>query len=40
MIAAYRMVVEVWSAVDAIEEMRNGGYYYHAVWTNMIRYLR
>lgn len=39
-IAAYRMVVEDWSAEDAIEEMRDGGYNYHAVWTNMIRYLR
>lgn len=39
-IAAYRMVVEDWSAEAAIEEMREGGYNYHAVWTNMIRYLR
>ena len=39
-IAAYRMVVENWSAEAAIEEMREGGYNYHAVWTNMIRYLR
>ena len=39
-IAAYRMVVEGWSADAAIEEMREGGYNYHAVWTNMIRYLR
>ena len=39
-IAAYRMIVEDWSAEDAIEEMREGGYNYHAVWTNMIRYLR
>ncbi len=34
------MTVEDWSAEDAIEEMREGGYNYHAVWTNMIRYLR
>lgn len=39
-IAAYRMIVEDWSADDAIAEMRGGGYNYHAVWTNMIRYLR
>lgn len=39
-IAAYRMVVEHWSAEDAIREMRDGGFRYHAVWTNMIRYLR
>lgn len=39
-IAAYRMIVEDWSAEDAIDEMREGGYNYHAVWKNMIRYLR
>jgi protein tyrosine/serine phosphatase len=38
-IAAYRMLVQDWSAEDAISEMREGGYNYHAVWTNMIRYL-
>ncbi|MBK8285306.1 MAG: tyrosine-protein phosphatase [Ahniella sp.] len=39
-IAAYRIVVEDWTAEAAIEEMRNGGYNYHAIWTNMLRYLR
>ena len=39
MIAAYRMLVEDWSAEAAITEMREGGYNYHAMWTNMIRYL-
>lgn len=39
-VAAYRMLVEDWSAEAAIAEMREGGYNYHAVWTNMIRYLR
>jgi len=39
-IAAYRMIVENWSADDAIREMREGGYNYHAVWLNMVRYLR
>lgn len=38
-IAAYRMLVEDWSAEAAITEMREGGYNYHAMWTNMIRYL-
>lgn len=37
--ASYRMVVQGWSAADAITEMREGGYNYHAVWRNMIRYL-
>ena len=39
-VAAYRMIVENWSADDAIREMREGGYNYHAVWVNMLRYLR
>ena len=39
-IAAYRMLVDNWSADDAIVEMREGGYNYHAMWKNMIRYLR
>ena len=39
-IAAYRMVVENWTADAAIEEMRHGGYNYHSVWRNMLRYLR
>lgn len=39
-IASYRMVVEGWSAEQAIEEMRDGGYNYHAIWRNMVRYLK
>lgn len=39
-VAAYRMIVEDWSPEDAIQEMREGGYNYHAVWVNMLRYLR
>ena len=39
-VAAYRMIVQDWSATAAIEEMRKGGYRYHAVWSNMLRYLR
>ena len=39
-VAAYRMIVQDWSATAAIEEMRKGGYRYHAVWRNMLRYLR
>ncbi|AVP99656.1 protein-tyrosine-phosphatase [Ahniella affigens] len=37
--ASYRMVVQGWSADAAITEMREGGYNYHAIWRNMIRYL-
>lgn len=39
-VAAYRILVQDWSVEAAITEMRDGGYNYHAVWTNMIRYLR
>ncbi len=39
-IAAYRILVEDWTPEAAITEMREGGFRYHAVWTNMIRYLR
>lgn len=40
MCAMYRMVVQGWSKDDAIREMTEGGFGYHAVWTNLIRYLR
>ncbi len=39
-IAAYRMLVEDWTPEAAIDEMREGGFNYHPVWKNMIRYLR
>jgi protein tyrosine/serine phosphatase len=39
-IATYRIVVEGWPLDDAIREMREGGYNYHSIWTNMVRYLR
>lgn len=40
MCAMYRMVVQGWSKDDAIKELTEGGFGYHAVWTNLIRYLR
>lgn len=40
MCAMYRMVVQGWSKDDAIKEMTEGGFGYHAMWTNLIRYLR
>jgi protein tyrosine/serine phosphatase len=39
MIAIYRMTVQGWKKEDAIKEMIEGGFGYHAVWTNLIRYL-
>jgi protein tyrosine/serine phosphatase len=39
MIAIYRMAVQGWSKSEAIKEMTDGGFGYHTVWTNLIRYL-
>lgn len=40
-IAGYRIVCEGWSADAAIDELRRGGYGYHAVWyPNIVRVLR
>lgn len=39
MSAIYRIVVEGWSKTDAIAEMRQGGFGYHPVWFNLIRYI-
>lgn len=38
--AMYRMVEQGWSRDDAIQEMREGGYGFHSVWINIVRYLR
>ncbi len=40
MIAAYRAVVQGWSKADAIREMTEGGYGFHAVWANLPDYVR
>ena len=39
MIAIYRMTVQGWKREDAIKEMKEGGYGYHTIWTNLVRYL-
>ncbi len=39
MIAIYRMVVQGWTKQEAIKEMTEGGFGYHAVWKNLIQYL-
>jgi len=39
MIAIYRMAVQGWRKEDAIKEMTEGGFGYHTVWKNLIRYL-
>ena len=40
MIAIYRITVQGWKKDDAIREMTGGGYGYHEMWSNLIRYLR
>ena len=39
MCAIYRIVVESWTKKDAINEMTDGGYSFHTVWTNLIKYI-
>ena len=39
MTAIYRIVVQDWSKADAIAEMRQGGFGYHPIWSNLIRYI-
>ncbi len=40
MCAIYRVAVQGWSKEDAIKEMVEGGYGFHAIWQNLIRYIR
>lgn len=39
LMAAYRMVVQGWPREEAIAEMLDGGYGYHAIWGNLITLL-
>ena len=39
MVAMYRMLYQHWPRQRALDELRNGGYGYHAVWKNIERYL-
>ncbi len=39
MAAAYRMVVEHWTAPKAIDEMKHGGFRYHTIWRGLPRTL-
>lgn len=40
MCALYRIAVQGWSKEAAIREMTEGGYDFHPVWTNLIRYIK
>lgn len=38
-IALHRIVFEGWTKAEAIDEMRNGGYGWHSVWTHIPKYV-
>lgn len=40
MSAMYRMIEQNWSADEALKELTDGGYGYHTVWRNILRYVR
>jgi len=40
MCAVYRVAVQGWSRAEALREMREGGFGYHSVWTNLPAYFR
>jgi protein tyrosine/serine phosphatase len=40
MSAMYRVLEQGWSVDDALAELRDGGYGYHAMWKNILRYVR
>ena len=39
MCAMYRICVQGWSKEDAIKELKEGGYGYHKMWINLIKYI-
>jgi protein tyrosine/serine phosphatase len=38
--AMYRILYQGWSKEQALDELENGGYGYHAMWKNIPKYLR
>jgi protein tyrosine/serine phosphatase len=40
MSAMYRIVEQGWTKDEAISEMINGGYGFHAMWSNIIQYVK
>jgi protein tyrosine/serine phosphatase len=40
MSAMYRIVEQGWTKDEAIQEMVNGGYGFHPIWSNIIKYIR
>jgi protein tyrosine/serine phosphatase len=40
MTAMYRILEQGWSVDEALEELTEGGYGYHSIWTNILDYVR
>jgi protein tyrosine/serine phosphatase len=40
MCAMYRIVIQNWNKDDAIKEMQKGGFGYHKIWKNLIKYIK
>lgn len=40
MSAMYRILEENWTVDDAVRELTDGGYGYHSMWRNILRYVR
>ena len=40
MVAIYRIVEQGWSKEAAIAEMTSGGFGYHPIWSNLVRYIQ
>jgi len=38
-VAMYRIVFQNWTKEEAIEELKNGGYGYHSIYFNIIRFI-
>jgi len=39
MVAVYRIVIEGWTKAQATDEMVNGGFGFHPLWNNLLRYI-
>lgn len=39
MCAVYRIVVQGWSKKQALKELKDGGYNYHSMWVNLIKWI-
>ncbi len=40
MSAMYRILEQDWTPEDALQELIDGGYGYHSMWKNIVRYVR